>query len=184
MPLMFSKGLPRGTIAPAFDLPGVDGRRYSLRSFEDAGVLVVIFTCNHCPYAKAYEERFVALQRDYGARGVRLVAVNSNDAQAFPDDSFAKMRVRSDEKGFNFPYLHDEDQSVARAYQAVCTPDIYVFDAQRRLICNTRVDDSWEDPARVTRHDLREILDAVLESRTPSFDPEPSKGCSIKWKAT
>jgi peroxiredoxin len=180
----YSKGMPVGTQAPAFSLPGVDGKTYSLESFADAKVLVVLFTCNHCPYAQALEPRFIALQADYGPRGVSLVAINPNDERAYPDDDFAHMQVRAREQGWNFPYLRDEDQSVARAYDAACTPDIFVFDAARTLRYNGRCDDSWKDPAAVTRQDLRRALDAVLAGRAVDFDVHPALGCSIKWKAS
>ncbi|MFW5925621.1 MAG: thioredoxin family protein [Myxococcota bacterium] len=179
---MHSKGLEPGTPAPDFNLPGVDGRKHALGDFDEAKVLVVIFTCNHCPYAKASEDRFVAIQRDYAGRGVQLVAINPNDAEAYPDDSFERMKQRAEEKGFNFPYLRDESQQVARAYDAACTPDIFVFDRDRRLVANTRLDDNTKQPDQVTRQDLREIIDANLEGKRLPFDPKPSVGCSIKWK--
>jgi peroxiredoxin len=179
----YSKGMAVGTQAPAFSLPATDGKTYSLDSFADASLLVVVFTCNHCPYAKAVEERLVQLQRDYEGRGVRLVAINPNDERAYPDDSFAAMKVRAQEKGFNFPYLRDESQSVARAYDAACTPDIFVFGKPRTLIYNGRLDDNWQDPSKVTKNDLRTVLDAALAGRAPNIDAVPSMGCSIKWKA-
>ena len=178
----YSNGMALGTSAPAFDLPAVDGSSYSLASFADARALVVIFTCNHCPYAKAVEERLVALQRDYAGRGVRLCAINPNDEQAYPDDSFAHMVERAKQKGFNFPYLRDESQSVARAYDAACTPDIFVFGQGRKLSYNGRLDDNWQTPAKAQRHDLRRALDLTLEARPLDFEPVPSMGCSIKWK--
>jgi len=177
-----SHGMQLGTPAPPFELPGVDGAVWSLGSFADAEALVVVFTCNHCPYAKAAEARLVELQRDYGPRGVRLCAINSNDAVAYPDDSFEAMKARAAERGFPFPYLWDESQEVARAYDAACTPDIFVFDAARRLAYNGRLDDSWQDPAAVTRRDLRDALDRVLEGKPVDFEVVPSMGCSIKWK--
>jgi peroxiredoxin len=183
MALMHSKGLAPGTPASDFDLLGVDGKRYRLADFADAEVLVVVFTCNHCPYAKASEQRLVELQRDYAGRGVRLVAISPNDAERYPDDSFDEMKKRAEEAGFNFPYLYDESQEVARAYDAACTPDIFVFDRDRKLVANTRLDDNWQEPAAVERRDLREILDATLGRRPLPFDPVPSMGCSIKWKA-
>lgn len=178
----YSKGMPVGTAAPAFSLPGIDGKAHSLDSFRDAPVLVVVFTCNHCPYARAVEDRLIALQRDYTARGVRLCAINPNDEQKYPDDSFAHMVTRAKERGFNFPYLRDETQTVARAYDAACTPDIFVFDASRKLRYNGRIDDNWQDPTKVTRQDLRTALDRVLAGEPLGFDPVPSMGCSIKWK--
>jgi peroxiredoxin len=182
MALAHSKGMAPGTPAPDFSLPGTDGRTHALSDFADAEALVVIFTCNHCPYARAVEDRLVELQRDYRDRGVRLVAVNPNDAVAYPSDSLEAMVERAADKGFNFPYLRDESQAVARAYGAVCTPDIFVFDGDRKLVYNGRFDDNWKDPAAVSRHDLREVLDALLAGRDPGFEPVPSMGCSIKWK--
>jgi len=182
MALMHSKGMPVGTPAPAFSLPGVDGQTWSLDSFADAELLVVVFTCNHCPYAIATEDRLLEIQQDYAGRGVRLVAISSNDAEKYPDDSYGEMKKRAQEKGFNFPYLYDESQDVARAYDAACTPDPFVFDRGRKLIYNGRVDDNWQEPGKVTRQDLRLVLDAALEGRTVDFEHVPSMGCSIKWK--
>lgn len=182
MALTLGKSLAPGTEAPPFALPGVDGRTWSLEDFSDARALVVIITCNHCPYAKAYEDRFVALQREYEGRGVRLVAINPNDDRAYPEDSFDAMKKRAKDKGFNFPYLRDESQEVARAYDAVCTPDIYLFDAHRRLVCQTRFDDDWQHPERVRRRYLREAIEAVLAGEALPFEPIMPMGCSIKWK--
>jgi peroxiredoxin len=182
MALMHSKGMPVGTSAPSFSLPGVDGKTWSLSSFADAELLIVVFTCNHCPYAIASEDRLIAIQDDYRARGVRVVAINPNDAKKYPDDSFEKMKKRAADKAFNFPYLHDESQRVARAYDAVCTPDIFVFDRERKLIYNGRIDDNWQQPDQVTRQDLRSVLDAALNGRAVDFEHVPSMGCSIKWK--
>lgn len=183
MAVTSSQGLAVGTPAPPFSLPGTDGRTYSLGDFADARALVVVFTCNHCPYAKAAEDRLVRLQDEYGPRGARLVAINPNDDRGYPEDSFEEMRKRATDKGFNFPYLRDETQEVARAYDAACTPDVFVFGQERALVYNGRIDDNWKDESRVTRRDLREVLDAVLEGRAPSL-PEvvPSMGCSIKWR--
>jgi len=182
MALAYSRGMAVGTPAPPFSLPGVDGRSWSLDDFGDARVLVVVFTCNHCPYAKACEDRLVRLQDDMRDRGVRLVAINPNDAASYPEDSFEGMKARAGQKGFNFPYLHDESQEVARAYDAACTPDVFVFDAGRRLVYNGRIDDSWQDESRVTRRDLREAIEAALDGRPVGFEPVASMGCSIKWK--
>jgi len=143
---------------------------------------VVIFTCNHCPYAQALEPRFIELQKDYADRGVRLVAINPNDDRAYMEDSFAKMRVRATQNGINFPYLRDETQSVARAYDAACTPDIFVFDGERRLRYNGRCDDNWKDATKVTKRDLRRVLDRLLEGQAIDIEVVPALGCSIKWK--
>jgi peroxiredoxin len=110
------------------------------------------------------------------------VAINPNDAVNYPDDSFDKMKERAANKGFNFPYLRDESQEVARAYDAACTPDVFVFDRERKLLYNGRIDDNWKEPGNVTRNELRELLDAALEGKTVDFAHTPSMGCSIKWK--
>lgn len=182
MAIAYSHGMALGSTAPPFSLPGIDGKTYDLDAFADAEVLVVVFTCNHCPYARAVEERLVQLQADYADRGVRLVAINPNDAERYPDDSFDAMVARARQRGFNFPYLRDESQAVARAYDAACTPDIFVFDRARRLRYNGRLDDNWRDAARVTRNDLRLVLDAVLGGGEIDFEPVASMGCSIKWR--
>jgi peroxiredoxin len=169
-----------GAKAPNFDLPGVDGKRYSLQSFSEDPVLVVVFSCNHCPYVKAYEDRMVSIQRDYAPKGVQLVAINSNDEKAYPEDAFPAMVVRSKEKGFNFPYLRDESQAIAEEYGAVCTPHVFVFDKERSLCYRGRIDDSRE-PEGVTADDLRNALDDIIsgvEVRVPDTRPF---GCSIKW---
>lgn len=182
MALTYSKGMARGTKAPDLDLPATDGERYSLASFEGAKALVVVFTCNHCPYAEAAEERLIAIQKDYAGRGVRFVAINPNDDEAYPEDSFEEMVKRAKAKGYPFPYLRDDSQAVARAYDAACTPDIFVFDSDLKLFYNGRVDDNWQEPSKATRHDLRTALDCILEKRDLPFKPVPSMGCSIKWK--
>ncbi len=169
-----------GTRAPDFDLPGVDGRRYSLASFEDRPVLVVMFWCNHCPYVKAYEERAVAIQKDYAAKGVQLVAINSNDDRAYPEDSFPEMVKRSKEKHFNFPYLRDKPQKVVEAYGGVCTPHIFAFDSRRILRYRGRIDDSKE-PSKVSVHDLKNALDDLVAGREVRVPDTRPFGCSIKW---
>ncbi len=183
MALAYSNGMPVGTSAPPFSLRGIDDQAWSLDSFSDKPVLVVVFTCNHCPYAKAVEGRLIALQRDYAEKGVQLVAINPNDADRYPDDSFDAMKARATEKGFNFPYLQDETQEVARAYDAACTPDLFVFDRERKLVYNGRIDDNWQEPSKVTRQDLRRVIDAMLAGTAIDFEPVNSMGCSIKWKA-
>jgi peroxiredoxin len=181
MALTYSRGMPLLTPAPDFLLRGVDGGTYSLASFRDAELLVVVFTCNHCPYAVASEDPLIALQRDVSPRA-RFVLINPNDAVAYPEDSFDAMVARAREKRFPFPYLCDGTQDTARAYDAACTPDIFVFDAARRLRYNGRIDDNWQQPGRATRHDLRDAIAALLAGREIDFDPVPSIGCSIKWK--
>ncbi|MGF1469993.1 MAG: thioredoxin family protein [Sandaracinaceae bacterium] len=185
MAMITSNGMPVGTPAPPFSLPGTDGKTYSLDDFADAKALVVVVTCNHCPVAKAYEDRLVQLQADYRDRGVRVVAINPNDDERYPGDSFEAMVARAEDKGFNFPYLRDATQEVARAYDAACTPDPFVFDQDRRLVYNGRIDDNWQSEGAVEARDLRTVLDAVLEGRPHGLaEVVPSMGCSIKWKAS
>lgn len=165
-----------------FSLPATDGKGYGPLDFQDKEILVVIFMCNHCPYIQATIDRMIAIQQDYQAKGVQLIGINANDAENYPDDSFEAMQVWTAEKGMNFPYLYDESQEVAKAYQAQCTPDIYVFDQARLLRYHGRIDDNWKDESAVTKQELREALEALLEGRPVSEDQKPSMGCSIKWK--
>ncbi len=173
--------LELGATAPDFlQLKGADGKAYSLSSFGDKPVLVVMFTCNHCPYVQAYEDRMVAIQRDYAGRGVQLVAINANDDKAYPEDGYPEMVKRAKQKGFNFPYLRDPDQKVAEAYGAVCTPHVFAFDKERRLRYRGRIDDS-RDPSAVKSNDLRNALDQMLTGRAPTVADTRPFGCSIKW---
>jgi peroxiredoxin len=169
-----------GSPAPEFDLPGVDNKRYSLASFSGKAVLVVIFSCNHCPYVKDYEARMVSIQRDYTTKGVQLVAINSNDESAYPEDSFPEMVKRAREKGFNFPYLRDESQKVVEAYGGVCTPHVFAFDDKRILRYRGRIDDS-RNPSKVTSPELRNALDDMLAGRSVREPDTKPFGCSIKW---
>jgi len=172
-----------GEKAPEFkDLLGVDGKRYSISSFKDKPVLVIIFSCNHCPYAVAYEDRVMAVTRDYTGKGVQFVVVNSNDDKSYPEDSYPKMIERAEEKGFNFPYVRDADQSVAEAYGAVCTPHVFAFDSQRVLRYRGRIDDARE-PAKAKSFDLRNALDDLVAGNSVRVADTRPFGCSIKWSA-
>lgn len=173
--------LEQGATAPDFgDLQGADGNRYSLHSFESKAVLVVMFTCNHCPYVVAYEDRMVALQRDYEEKGVQLVAINANDDKSYPEDGYPQMVKRAKQKGFNFPYLRDPHQKAAEAYGAVCTPHVFAFDTDRKLRYKGRIDDS-RDPSHVKSNDLRNALDDMLSGRGVREAETRPFGCSIKW---
>ena len=175
--------LPIGSPAPAFGpLPGTDGKKYSLDSFGSAKIVVLSFTCNHCPYAKAYEDRFIELAREFTGQGVAFSAINANDDVTYPDDSFENMRVRAGEKAFPFPYLRDEHQDVARAYGAVCTPHLFVLNGDRRLAYEGRIDDNWKDPAGAKSHDLRHAIEDLLAGRPVRVPRTNPMGCSIKWK--
>jgi peroxiredoxin len=171
-----------GAACPDFRLPGVDGSTHALADFAPSPVLVVMFICNHCPYVKAVEDRLIRLRTEYGPRGVQLVGICANDAEGYPEDAFDKLQQRWRDRGYGFPYLHDEEQTVARAFGAVCTPDIFVYDAQRRLAYRGRIDDSWKDESKVTRRELAAALDALLAGGRPSLEQRPSMGCSIKWR--
>jgi peroxiredoxin len=168
---------------PAFTLPGTDGHIHSLTDYANATTLVLIQTCNHCPYAQAWEGRIGAIQSDYATRGVRIVAINSNDAVSHPKDSFPEMVARAAAQAYTFDYLYDEDQSVARALGAERTPEVFVFDADRRLVYHGAVDDSRDDTA-VTAHYLRDALDAVLAGQAPLPSETPAVGCSVKWRSS
>ena len=173
--------LELGEQAPDFrDLKAADGHLYSLGSFDSKPILVVMFTCNHCPYVVAYEGRMIKIQSDYSPKEVQLVAINSNDTKSYPEDSYDKMVVRAKEKHFNFVYLRDEDQKVVDAYGAVCTPHVFLFDKMRKLCYRGRIDDS-KDPAKVTSHDLRNALDDLIAGRKVRVPDTRPFGCSIKW---
>lgn len=167
--------------APAFDLPGVDGRNHTLDEYADATILVLVQSCNHCPYVLAWEGRIDALAREYAERGVRFVAVNSNDAEAYPADSFDAMVEHARDAGYSFDYLYDESQEVARALGSERTPEAFVFDADRRLVYHGAVDDNREE-ADVTTSYLRDALDAALAGETPPVDDTPLVGCTVKWR--
>ena len=177
---MMVSTLKLGSPAPDFDLPGVDGRRYSIESFAGKAVFVVIFSCNHCPYVKDYEARMVSIQKEYASKGVQLIAINSNDEEAYPEDSFPNMVQRAKDRGFNFPYLRDEDQKVVEAYGAVCTPHVFAFDSGRVLRYRGRIDDS-RDASKVTTHDLTNALDDMLAGKDVRVADTRPFGCSIKW---
>ncbi len=145
-------------------------------------VLVVIFTCNHCPYAKAYEDRIVTLTNHFDEEGVQVVLINSNDAENYPEDSFDAMVKRHNEKNYPFPYCHDESQEVAKAYGALCTPHCFVFNHKRLLKYKGRVDDNWRDADAVTEHNLHDAIDALVHDKEPPAHEVNAIGCSIKWK--
>jgi peroxiredoxin len=167
---------------PDFRLPATDGKSYGRDDFAGAPVLVVMFICNHCPYVQAVEDRLLDLVRSYSPRGVQFVGICSNDAVTYPEDGFDKLKERWELKKYGFPYLHDESQAVAHAFDAVCTPDIFVYDKAQRLAYRGRIDDSWKDVAKVTRRELAEAIQALLDGKIPSPEQRPSMGCSIKWK--
>jgi peroxiredoxin len=179
-----------GAAAPDFDLPGTDGKRYSLADFAAADILVFIFTANHCPTAQAYEDRILELHEAYASRGVRIVLISPNDPlavrldeQGFSDlgDTLEDMKIRAEDKGFSFPYLYDgETQAMSRAYGPKATPHVFVFDRERRLRFVGRIDDN-ENPARATTTDTRDALEALLAGQPVPVETTKVFGCSIKW---
>jgi len=175
--------LPLGTPAPDFCLPDTSGKMVSLRDFENAPALLVMFICNHCPFVKHIRKALADFAREYQAKGLAIVGINSNDVVKYPEDSPEKMAEEVRDAGYVFPYLFDETQEVAKAYRAACTPDFFLFDRDRRLVYRGQFDDSRPSNDRpVTGADLRVAVDAVLEGRPVSPDQKPSIGCNIKWK--
>ncbi|HOM46899.1 MAG TPA: thioredoxin family protein [Candidatus Hydrogenedentes bacterium] len=175
--------MPLGTPAPDFSLPDTRKQTVSLKNYADAPGLLVMFLSNHCPYVKLVREEIARIGREYGAKGVGIVAVMANDVQAYPDDAPDKMALEVKDAGYTFPYLYDETQEVAKAYGAACTPDFFLFDAQKRLVYRGQMDDARPGNNRpVTGADLRAALDALLAGKPVSDVQRPSLGCNIKWK--
>jgi len=171
-----------GATGPDFQLKGVDGKQHSLsEDYADRKAVVIVFTCNHCPTAVLYEDRLIQLQSDYADKGVQLIAINPNEDKGHPTDSYDHMIERAKEKGFNFPYLRDETQDVAKAYGAVRTPHFFLLDAQRKLVYQGRMDDNGRDPSAVERHDLREAIEETLAGKPVSVPVTKATGCSVKW---
>jgi peroxiredoxin len=171
-----------GTPAPDFELPDTDGRVVSLRDYAGKPLLVM-FLCNHCPYVKHVANDLAQITQKYHAKGVAVVAINSNDAVAYPEDSPAQMRVEKRNRGYQFPYLFDESQEVARAYNAQCTPDFFLFDAEHRLAYRGQFDDARPGNGKpITGIDLTMAIDALLAGKPAPNLQKPSMGCNIKWR--
>ncbi len=173
--------LPIGSVAPDFNLPGVDGKDYSLADFAEHKLLVVVFSCNHCPYVIGSEDRMNVFHADYAPRGVAMIAINSNEIENHPTDSFEHMVQRAAEKGFEFPYLRDESQDAAKAYGALRTPHYYVFDEQRTCRYTGRMDDNPRQAGDETTHELRDAVDALLAGGAPPVEMTNPLGCNVKW---
>ena len=183
MVMTASTMLPLGMSAPDFNLPDIKGDMVSLADFKESSALLVIFMCNHCPFVKHVLHVMVDLIKEYQAKGVAVVGINSNDVASFPEDSPEKMAKDAKKTGFTFPYLFDESQEVAKAYHAACTPDLFLFDKERRLVYRGQMDDSRPgSEIPVTGVDLIRAMDAVLAGRNISSDQKPSMGCNIKWE--
>lgn len=173
-----------GTKAPAFSLPDPAGKQHSIDDYAEKPALLVMFICNHCPFVKHIRAGLAQFARDYVPKGLGVVAINSNDVANYPDDRPEKMALESKQAGYIFPYLYDETQAVAQAYQAACTPDFFLFDGERKLVYRGQFDDSRPGNNKpVTGADLRAAADAVLNGQPVSGPQRPSIGCNIKWKA-
>lgn len=184
MALTYSEPVSIGMLAPEFPEKGVlatDGKRYHLKDFERSRIWVMIFMCNHCPYVKAVRGRIRALSEEFKSQGVQVIGVNSNDSVRYPDDDFASMKREVEAHHYDFPYLWDETQEVAKSYGAVCTPDFFVFD-RKVLKYRGRLDDNWKDESQVKSRDLARALGLLLSDQELSTQQTPSMGCSIKWK--
>jgi len=185
MALLHSSASELDSVAPTFTLPGVDGRTYSLDSFKGQRGLLIVFMCNHCPYVIAVHERLSRLAREFGPKGISVLGINSNDPLYKEADSFENMMKTAQEWNLAFPYVFDESQAVARAYDAVCTPDPYLYentDSGFRLRYRGRIDDSWKDASNVKEESLKGAMEALLEGKPFDAEAIPSMGCSIKWK--
>lgn len=186
MVLTKSTMMPLGTKAPEFNLLDVvSGKNITLSDFEDKKALLVMFICRHCPYVSHVEKEIAQIGKDYMDKDIGIVAISSNDIESHPGDSPENLKEQVEELGFNFPYLYDETQEVAKAYTAACTPDFFLFNKDRELVYRGQLDDSrpgkvW---AKVNGKDLREAIDAVLSDKTVNPDQKPSAGCNIKWKS-
>ena len=169
-----------GSKAPYFSLPDTDGNNLSIENFSKE-ILVVIFTCNHCPYAKAVEDRLIKLANNYNSK-VDFILISSNDSENYPEDSPEKMAEQAESKSYPFPYLYDETQEIAKAYSAVCTPDIFLYNNDRELEYRGRLDDNWKEPEKVSREELKMAIEFILKGEKIDFTQIPSMGCNIKWK--
>ncbi|MES2962779.1 MAG: thioredoxin family protein [Bdellovibrionota bacterium] len=183
MALTYTPDPEIGKSCPEFRLPATDGRTYSRADFTEAKAFLVMFICNHCPYVKAIEDRLIDLGRTYLGKPVKIVAICANDAENYPADSFPELKKRAEEKGYPFPYLYDESQSVARTFGAVCTPDFFLYDESMALAYRGRLDDSWKEPENVKTEELRAAIDALVAGKKPASEQKPAMGCNIKWKA-
>lgn len=172
-----------GNTLPEFkNLKGTDGKTYDSDTFQDASYLLVVFSCNHCPYVKAYEDRIITFTKEYKQKGLETLYINSNEDENYPEDSFEEMVKRAKEKSFPFPYVRDEDQSVARAFGATHTPEFFLFDGERTLRYHGRFDDNWKEPENVQHHYLHEAIDALIGGEEVAEPEVYSIGCTIKWK--
>jgi peroxiredoxin len=171
-----------GQKAPDFNLPGVDGKQYSLATFDHAKILVVLFSCNHCPYVIGSLDRIISFHTDYALRGLAMIAINSNETENHPTDSFEHMKQLAKEKRFPFPYVHDHTQQIALKYGALRTPHFYLFDSQRTLRYTGRMDDNPRNPGVQKTHELRDAVEALLAGNKVPLEITNPIGCNVKWK--
>ena len=184
MALTPSTMLPLGTPAPDFSLPDVvSGQNVSLSDFDDKKAFLVMFICRHCPYVQHVKSELARIGKDYKDKDIEIVAISSNDINVYPEDASDSLSEMAKEEGFNFPYLFDETQEVAKSYTAACTPDLFLFDKDRKLVYRGQIDDSRPgNNVPVTGKNLRSAIDAVLSDKEVDPNQKPSMGCSIKWK--
>ena len=179
---MFTKtNLEIGAKLPEFNLPATDGKNYSPSSFKNSKILIVMFTCNHCPYVQAYEERLINLQKNFKDKSVSFVAINANDEKNYPEDSFENMIKRAKEKGYNFLYLRDKTQEVVKTFGASYTPEVFVFDQNRILQYHGRIDDNWQEPEKVQKQHLKDAIEALLANKPVERADTQAIGCTVKW---
>ena len=183
MALTFTPLDGMGSICPDFQLPGIDSKTHSKKDFLNGKPLLVMFICNHCPYVKAIEDRLISMTHELQKNQINVVAICSNDAEEYPEDSFDSLRARAKEKNYPFVYLHDESQSVAKLFGAVCTPDFFLYNAEQKLCYRGRLDDSWKDAGKVTTNELIVAALQILKTGEVIQHQTPSMGCNIKWKS-
>ncbi|MDP3149577.1 MAG: thioredoxin family protein [Ignavibacteria bacterium] len=178
-----NKRIELGDTMPDFFLPGIDGKNYDENDFGANPLLLIIFSCNHCPYVQAYEERIIKLQNNLLKDGLKIVAINANDSDKYSEDSFEEMKKRATEKEFNFIYLRDESQETAKAFGAAFTPELFLFNAERKLIYTGKIDDNWREPEKVQTKYLQNAIEEFLRGEEISVPETYAIGCTIKWKA-
>ena len=180
MSLTYTPAGELGSILPKFNLPAVDGSRLDGATVK--APILIMFICNHCPYVQAIEHRLIQLAREFQPRGLNVIAICSNDAKDYPEDAPPELLKTWREKNYGFPYLIDEKQDVAKKFGAVCTPDLFLYDASRKLVYRGRLDDSWKNEKLVQRQELKQAITATLSGKSVNVTQNPSMGCSIKWK--
>ena len=181
MALIYTPETIKKDKCPEFSLKAVDGKQYSKKDFKDKP-LIVVFMCNHCPYVQAIENRLIDLNKSAKKLGANMIGICSNDEESHPEDSFLNMKKRWEEKSYNFPYLHDKTQEIAKIFGAVCTPDFFVYDKNHTLQYRGRLDNNWKDSKNITKHELLDALSLIVNQKPVDFPIKPSMGCSIKWK--